>query len=167
MASSDAAVPAPPAAHSIHGIPLHTELASECLETKRIMLEAMGKTAEVGEQLSGCGLDELFDMHAPVEEEVQVSQIELAEEFLKGDVEDEQDVEEVAEQEAARKRVAVEVGPIWGHEHAQQVVAQYLLAHERHCWAGQWWTTVPGKMSVIEVEMPAEEVGQAAWRYPG
>jgi len=67
--------------------------------------------------------------------------------------------------------VAVEVGPIWNHEpHAKEVAQQYLEEHPGHCWTGHWWTTVPGKMSVLQIRMPkrdAERVqrGEASWRY--
>jgi hypothetical protein len=70
------------------------------------------------------------------------------------------------------KTVAVEVGPIWGQEHALQVAEQYLLAHPGHSWTAHWWTTVPGEMSVLQINMPLEEAekvesGEVVWRYPG
>lgn len=45
----------------------------------------------------------------------------------------------------------VEVGPIWNHEHAKQKAEEYIREHPELRWTGQWATTVPGKMSVIQV----------------
>ena len=81
-----------------------------------------------------------------------------------------QDAKEVpAPTKQAGSTVNIEVGPIWGSEHVSEVVAQYLLAHEGHTWTGQWCTTVPGVMSVIQIHMPEADAvkGQHPWRYPG
>lgn len=79
-------------------------------------------------------------------------------------------VEESAAEEC--KTVAVEVGPVWGQEHALQVAAHYLLAHPSHAWKGHWNTTLPQQMSVLYMQMPLEdartiEAGELVWRYPG
>ena len=48
----------------------------------------------------------------------------------------------------------VEVGPIWNDEDATKKAETYLREHPTHGWTGQWWTTEPGKMSVLQVYVP-------------
>lgn len=45
----------------------------------------------------------------------------------------------------------VEVGPIWNQQHAVQVAHKYIDENHQYAWTGQWKSTVPGKMSVINV----------------
>jgi hypothetical protein len=62
------------------------------------------------------------------------------------------------------KEYTLEMGPIWGQEHAQRVGAEYNAAHPGHQWTGHWWTTVPKEMSVIVVRVePGYQVDEA-WR---
>ena len=45
----------------------------------------------------------------------------------------------------------VEVGPIWNQAHASEVASRYIQDHPDLEWTGQWNTTQPGVMSVIQV----------------
>ena len=45
----------------------------------------------------------------------------------------------------------VEVGPIWNQADAQKKCAA-IAGAERAEWTGHWWTTVPGKMSVCQLD---------------
>lgn len=45
---------------------------------------------------------------------------------------------------------AVEAGPIWDQQDANVKCANLALT-EKSVWTGQWWTTVPGKMSVCQL----------------
>ena len=45
----------------------------------------------------------------------------------------------------------VEVGPIWNQAHAYEVACTYIQDHPDLEWTGQWNTTQPGVMSVIQV----------------
>ena len=45
----------------------------------------------------------------------------------------------------------VEVGPLSNQKHAEEVAAKYVAEHPHCHWTGQWKTTAPGKMSIIEV----------------
>jgi len=50
---------------------------------------------------------------------------------------------------------AVEAGPIWSQADAQQKCPQVAKANGG-VWNGQWRTTVPARMSVCEVRLPAQ-----------
>jgi len=52
---------------------------------------------------------------------------------------------------------AIEAGPIWHQDHAEQVCPAVAHAHGGE-WTGHWWTTVAGSMSVCQVRMPARSV---------
>ncbi len=45
---------------------------------------------------------------------------------------------------------AFEAGPIWNQAHADQVCPAVAASHGG-TWTGQWWTTIPGQMSVCEI----------------
>ena len=45
----------------------------------------------------------------------------------------------------------VEVGPIYNQKNAEEVAEKYIAEHKGCKWTGKWFTTVPNKMSVIEV----------------
>jgi len=47
--------------------------------------------------------------------------------------------------------VHVEVGPLWDQGHAEEVAAEFVSQNPGTEWTGQWWTTVPGEMSVIQI----------------
>ena len=49
----------------------------------------------------------------------------------------------------------VEVGPIWNQQHAKQKAAEYIRNFPEFQWTGQWKTTRPGRMSVIQVQRRA------------
>jgi hypothetical protein len=44
----------------------------------------------------------------------------------------------------------VEVGPIWNQMDAERKCPEAARA-KNASWTGQWWTTVPGRMSVCEI----------------
>jgi hypothetical protein len=48
----------------------------------------------------------------------------------------------------------VEVGPLWNHDHAVAVAAKLTEQCPDIWWTGQWWTTIAGKMSVVQLDMP-------------
>ncbi len=54
---------------------------------------------------------------------------------------------------------AVEAGPIWNQQHANQVCPA-IAASQGGEWTGHWWTTVPNEMSVcqISIAQPARAV---------
>ena len=45
----------------------------------------------------------------------------------------------------------VEVGPIWNQMDAERKCPE-AARQARASWTGQWWTTVPGRMSVCEIK---------------
>eukprot|EP00092_Neocalanus_flemingeri_P065894 GFUD01080197.1.p1 GENE.GFUD01080197.1~~GFUD01080197.1.p1 ORF type:complete len:238 (-),score=48.14 GFUD01080197.1:61-774(-) len=45
----------------------------------------------------------------------------------------------------------VEVGPIWDQRNAEVVAAKYIQNHPEFVWTGHWNTTIPGKMSTIQI----------------
>ena len=55
----------------------------------------------------------------------------------------------------ARTVENVEVGPIWNQQHAEQKAAEYIRNFPEFQWTGQWNTTRPGRMSVIQVQRRA------------
>jgi len=67
-----------------------------------------------------------------------------------------------------RTTVSLEVGPIWSQAHAEQVAQEYLDTHPGHTWSHHWWTTVPDKMSVLQITMPTADAELVAagvvWR---
>lgn len=56
--------------------------------------------------------------------------------------------------------MAIEVGPIYSHEHAYAKAEEWTVSHPSHRWNGHWWTTVPGKMSVLAIDMPMSEASE-------
>jgi hypothetical protein len=46
--------------------------------------------------------------------------------------------------------IAVEAGPIWNQNHANQVCPA-IAASIGRTWTGEWWTTRPSEMSVCQV----------------
>lgn len=53
---------------------------------------------------------------------------------------------------AASAQQAIEAGPIWNQNHANQVCPGVAASHGGS-WTGQWWTTIQGQMSVCEVQV--------------
>ena len=51
----------------------------------------------------------------------------------------------------------VEAGPIRSQAHAELVCPTVARVHGG-TWNGQWWTTIPGRMSVCQLETPARAV---------
>ena len=51
----------------------------------------------------------------------------------------------------------VEVGPVFGDEHAKAVADAWCQMNKSHGWTGHWCTITPLKMSWMEFEMPASE----------
>ncbi len=45
---------------------------------------------------------------------------------------------------------AVNAGPIWNQNHAEQVCPA-IAASQGATWTGHWWTTVPSEMSVCQI----------------
>lgn len=45
----------------------------------------------------------------------------------------------------------IEVGPIWNNDHAIQVANDWIAKNPGYVWRGDWRSTVPGVMSVIDV----------------
>ncbi|WP_166486181.1 mannan-binding lectin [Jannaschia sp. CCS1] len=56
----------------------------------------------------------------------------------------------VCQVQVASPAIAVEAGPIWNQNHANQVCPR-LAASIRGTWTGQWWTTQPSVMSVCQI----------------
>jgi hypothetical protein len=52
---------------------------------------------------------------------------------------------------AQSRTTAVDAGPIWNQADANKK-CPVAAANYGGAWDGQWWTTVPGKMSVCEVK---------------
>ncbi len=52
-------------------------------------------------------------------------------------------------------RVNKEAGPIWNNDDAKNKCPRLCAAPSK--WDGQWWTTVPNKMSVCQCETPASK----------
>ena len=52
---------------------------------------------------------------------------------------------------AAAKPREVEAGPIWNQMDAERKCPE-AARQARASWTGQWWTTVPGRMSVCEIK---------------
>ncbi len=55
---------------------------------------------------------------------------------------------------AAFAQQAIEAGPIWNQNHANQVCPAVAAAHGGS-WTGHWWTTIPSEMSVCQVQVAA------------
>jgi Mannan-binding protein len=55
---------------------------------------------------------------------------------------------------AQSSTISVDAGPIWSQSDAEKKCPDVAKA-KGGTWNGQWRTTVPGKMSVCEVRMPA------------
>jgi Mannan-binding protein len=55
----------------------------------------------------------------------------------------------------AKAPINVEAGPIWNQADAQNRCPQVAQTNGG-VWAGQWHTTVPGRMSVCEVRFPSK-----------
>lgn len=56
-------------------------------------------------------------------------------------------------------KVTVPAGPLWNNDHAQEVGPMIAAAHLGR-FTGQWRTMVPGRMSVVEIELTAERAGK-------
>ena len=54
----------------------------------------------------------------------------------------------------------VEVGPIFNNDHAKQKADEWIAHNAGWTWSGQWNTTIPGQMSVIEVTRPLPSNGE-------
>jgi hypothetical protein len=52
--------------------------------------------------------------------------------------------------DAGKKKNTIEVGPIWNDMDAKRKCPEAARAAGAS-WTGQWWTTIPGRMSVCEV----------------
>ncbi|WP_437943623.1 mannan-binding lectin [Sorangium sp. So ce281] len=65
---------------------------------------------------------------------------------------------------APRPAAVVQAGPIWSNTHAQTQCPNTCAAYSSATkWNGQWWTTVPGQMSVCEcADKPPASVSQEA-----
>ena len=62
---------------------------------------------------------------------------------------------------AGGNKVAKEAGPIWNQADANNKCPRVCAAPAK--WDGQWWTTVPNKMSVCECETPrAQDLRQGS-----
>ena len=59
-------------------------------------------------------------------------------------------------------KVNIPAGPLWNNDDAQKR-APFIAAAHLGKFTGQWTTVVPGKMSVIEVELPAESTGDTEY----
>merc|ERR1711871_217550 len=66
-------------------------------------------------------------------------------------------------QQTTREVRILEVGPLWGQAHAVRVAEEYVATHPGHHFTGHWWTTVPGKMSVLQLSMPSDNIVES-WR---
>ncbi|WP_306209326.1 mannan-binding protein [Actinoplanes sp. RD1] len=55
-------------------------------------------------------------------------------------------------------KVTVPAGPLWNNDHAQRIGPMVAAARFGR-FTGQWRTMVPGRMSVVEVELPAVPAG--------
>lgn len=55
-------------------------------------------------------------------------------------------------------KVDIPAGPIWNQEDAQDKAPKIAAAHQGK-WTGQWKTVVDNVMSVIEVELQADNTG--------
>jgi len=54
--------------------------------------------------------------------------------------------------------IEVEVGPLYSCEHASAKAAEWIAEHPLHRWNQDGWaTTVPGKMSILQMQIPASE----------
>ncbi|MEX3014138.1 mannan-binding lectin [Gymnodinialimonas hymeniacidonis] len=53
----------------------------------------------------------------------------------------------------ASAQQAIEAGPIWNQQHANQVCPA-IAASQGGTWTGHWWTTVPNEMSVCQISIP-------------
>ena len=54
----------------------------------------------------------------------------------------------------------LEVGPIWGNKEASKTANAWIEANrpgEGWVFTGQWWTTVPGEMSVATFTRPVQK----------
>lgn len=56
----------------------------------------------------------------------------------------------VCEVQVTRSARAVNAGPIWNQNHANQVCPA-IAASQGAQWTGEWWTTVQGEMSVCQI----------------
>ena len=54
---------------------------------------------------------------------------------------------------AASAQEAIEAGPIWNQQHANQVCPA-IAASRGGEWTGHWWTTVANEMSVCQISIP-------------
>jgi hypothetical protein len=57
----------------------------------------------------------------------------------------------VCEIAVAPPKKAIEAGPIWNQADANNKCPK-IASKNNGTWTGQWWTTVPGKMSVCEIQ---------------
>merc|ERR1711871_1030712 len=46
---------------------------------------------------------------------------------------------------------------------AVRVAEEYVATHPGHHFTGHWWTTVPGRMSVLQLSMPSDNIVES-WR---
>ena len=51
----------------------------------------------------------------------------------------------------SEEKRTVEVGCIWNDDHAKQVAQDWLSKNPGYVWKGEYRTTVPGVMSVLDV----------------
>jgi len=58
----------------------------------------------------------------------------------------------------AKFKVNIPAGPLWSNDLAQKLGPAIAAAHFG-TFTGQWATVIPGQMSVIEVELPAQPAG--------
>lgn len=56
-------------------------------------------------------------------------------------------------------KVDIPAGPIWNQEDANEKAPKVAAAHQGK-WTGEWRTVVPSKMSVVEVELSADNIGK-------
>ena len=59
--------------------------------------------------------------------------------------------------------ISIPAGPLWSHEDAKKR-APFICAAHGGRFTGKWITTIPGRMSVVECELPFPQAGEVSFK---